>query len=217
MGLQRNLVDQLYNILKERIITLVLEPGARIKLQQLAKKFEVSETPIREALARLSRDELVKVIPAAGYYVIKLSTKDVMEIYDLRKLLEGYALTSSVVNMDVKKLRKIRQKIKKQQYEPQILDEELHLEIVKNCDNKRLQDLYARIYNFVKICQYTHQRRSQRTTQTTEEHLALIDAILEKNIKKAKQILKKHIDNARDVIIGVLEEQLSTKEPDPVR
>lgn len=217
MNLKRNLVDQIYSILKEKIVTLSLEPGARLNLHGLAQEFEVSETPVRDALMRLSKDGLVRVVPAAGYYVIKLSVKDVIEIYDLRKLLEDYAIENSIARTDRKKLREIRQKMQKQQNEPPSLDQQLHLEIVKSSDNKRLQVLYTQIYDFVKICRFTHRRISGSTTQTTREHVALIDAILRRDVKKASQILKVHIDNARDAIIGALEKDTNTREPDPVK
>jgi len=216
MELKRNLVDQLYSLLKERIITLGLEPGARLTLQDLAQEFEVSQTPIRDALMRLSKDGLVRFVPAVGYYVIKLSVRDVIEIYDLRQLLEGYAVRSSVAHMDTKKLREIRQKIERQQDEPHILNQKLHLEIVKNSDNKRLQDLYTQIYDFVRICQYTHRRISGGIAKAAKEHLALIDAILQKNAEKAKQILEMHIGNARDEIIETLEKHPNAKKLDPV-
>jgi len=213
MKIEANLVNQICDILREKIINLELKLGQRIDIKKLAEEFEVSQTPIREALNKLIKDGLVTINPRRGYYVVKLLAKDMEEIYDLRKMFESYALESGIKNIEVNKLRKLKQKmieqlqgeVTKQRRKVKFeTDKKLHLLIIQSSYNKKLKEMYSQIYNFVKISQ----RMNPRFKKSLEEHIALIDAILEKDLEKAKKLLMLHIDNARDRGIKALESNL---------
>jgi len=215
--IETNLVDQIYNILREKIINLELKLGQRIDIKGLAEEFGVSQTPVREALNRLTKDRLVNVIPRRGYYVVKLSAEDMEEIYDIRKIFESYALESAIKNIEVNKLRKLKQRMmeqlqgevteqrRKAKFET---DKKLHLLIIQSSYNKKLKEMYSQIYDFVKISQ----RMNPRFKKSLEEHIALIDAILEKDLEKARKLLMLHIDNARDWGIEALKDSFSERE-----
>jgi len=156
---------------------------------------------VRDALNRLTKDRLVNVIPRRGYYVVKLSAEDMEEIYDIRKMFESYALESGIENIDPNKLRILKQKTENLQNETNKrkkrtrfdkTDRELHLLIVQSSPNKRLYKMYSQIYDFVKISQ----RMNPEFERALEEHMILLDVLLEKNVEKAQHLLKIHIDNA---------------------
>jgi len=92
MPINQTIVGKIYTELKEKIINQQIKLNQRISIKEIAKDFGISQTPIREALNRLIKDELVEYKLRRGYYVIRLSCKDLEEIYDLRKLIEVYAL-----------------------------------------------------------------------------------------------------------------------------
>ena len=110
MKINRTVVDNAYSKLKEDIINLKIELGTRINIQKIAEDFSVSQTPIREALSRLVKDGLVIYKPRKGYYIIQITVKDLEEIYDLRKMIECYALDRGIKNIDQDKLKEILQK-----------------------------------------------------------------------------------------------------------
>lgn len=201
--ISRGLVEQIYDVIKERIINFDLKLGTRMNLQELTKEFGVSQTPIREALHRLSRDGLVRMVRRGGYYIVKPSFKDMNEIYDLRELLEVYALECTTKNnADVQPLLELKEEIekairctdaqlKKQQHN--ITDHKLHLWIIESSGNNKLYGLYAHISNFIKISQ----RLDRNVDNSLKEHIELIEAILSADVQKAKDILIKHIENGR--------------------
>jgi DNA-binding GntR family transcriptional regulator len=204
------LVDQLYEIIKERIVSLQLKLGEKIDVQKLAEEFGVSQTPVRDALNRLSQNGLVNTRARVGYYVVDLSEEDITEIYDLRKMFEGYVLESAIENIDFNELRQVKrkmeeiqqetdEKIKKAKFDE--TDRELHLLIIKNSNNKKLQNLFSQIYDFVRISI----SMGVEWKTSLKEHIALIDALQEKDLTKAEEILKEHIDNSRDNAIKALE------------
>jgi DNA-binding GntR family transcriptional regulator len=86
------LVDRVYRVLRERILQGAYEPGQKLNLAQLARDLQVSNTPVREAMARLERVGLVEVIPYCGPKVKRLSPAQVADLYDVRIALEELAV-----------------------------------------------------------------------------------------------------------------------------
>ncbi|MBC7188743.1 GntR family transcriptional regulator [Candidatus Aerophobetes bacterium] len=208
--LKRELSTQIYEILRKRITDVKLKPGTRINIQELSEEFQVSPSPIKTALRKLSQRGLVTTRQRGGYYVTVLSTEKISEIYDLRKLFESEALNTSIYTISSKKLdefKKNLEAIKKEKLsaEEKItkfyrIDQALHLEIIKNCKNETLKDFYDQIYDFVKISQHFH----TTIPESFDEHIAIIEAILRKDLEMAKRALEKHIVNAKERTIQAL-------------
>ncbi|MCD6574147.1 GntR family transcriptional regulator, partial [Candidatus Aerophobetes bacterium] len=197
-----------YGIIKDKIINLELNLGQRIDIQKIATELGISQTPVREALNRLAKDRLISINPRKGYYVTDISPEDMEEIYDIRRIFEVYALDSAIENIDLYKLKKLKQKMeeelrgritrkkRKTKFE---IDKQLHLLIVNSSKNKKLKEMYYEIYDFIKI----FQRMNPGFKETLEEHIALIDTIIKKDTEEAKKLLAVHIENAKGRIIKV--------------
>ena len=204
MPIKQTIVGKIYTELKEKIINQQIKLNQRISIKEIAEDFGISQTPIREALNRLIKDELVEYKLRRGYYVIRLSCKDLEEIYDLRKLIEVYALEQGMMRetKDKDLFQKYLQdsiEMQKEAIEPKkplkycIADRELHLSIVKSSLNEKLYKIYMRMYPFVSISQ----QLDPLYERSLNEHILLIKAILDKNILEAKKILKTHINNCK--------------------
>src|SRR3954471_2458415 len=86
------LVEDIYESLKALVMQHTLAPGERVNIDALARELEVSPTPVREALARLESDGLVRKRPLAGYTVSPLLTRqEFTDMFDMRLVLEGAA------------------------------------------------------------------------------------------------------------------------------
>jgi len=206
--IKNGLVEQVYGIIKDKIINLELNLGQRIDIQKIAAELGISQTPVREALNRLVKDRLISINPRKGYYVTDISPEDMEEIYDIRRIFEVYALDSAIENIDLHKLRKLKQKMeeelrgkitrkkRKTKFE---IDKQLHLLIVNSSKNKKLKEMYYEIYDFIKI----FQRMNPGFKETLEEHITLIDTIIKKDTEEAKKLLAVHIENAKGRIIKV--------------
>jgi DNA-binding GntR family transcriptional regulator len=86
------LADRVYRALRERILEGDYLPGQKLNLAQLARDLEVSNTPIREAMARLERVGLIEVVPYSGPKVKRLTAAQLRDIYDVRIALEELAV-----------------------------------------------------------------------------------------------------------------------------
>jgi DNA-binding GntR family transcriptional regulator len=208
--INETLVQKIYDILKEKIVNLELKLGQRIDIKEIVKKYGVSQTPIRDSLNRLIKDGLVEYKPRRGYYVVNIKYKDMAEIYDLRIMMESYALREGISNINIKKLENLlkeaRQLAKEpvRSYKPEMfihIDRELHLLIIHSADNERLRNLYLHIYPFVEISQDLDPSYSR----SNNEHIALMESILNRNVQKSLDILNQHINNCKKSGIKMLQ------------
>ena len=88
----KTLVDRVYNEIQNRILYNVWGTGHQALEQELADELNVSRTPVREALVRLQRDGLVKVVPRHGMRVLPISLTDIQEIHQILTSLEALAV-----------------------------------------------------------------------------------------------------------------------------
>lgn len=95
--IQPNSSHSVYKDIRNRILAGSLLPGARLVNRTLGKELGVSPIPVREALNRLVSDGVVEQIPGAGTYVRNLTKEDLIQLYAMRELLEGYAASQAAV------------------------------------------------------------------------------------------------------------------------
>ncbi len=95
--------------LRHAIITGEFRPGERLVTEELARRWSVSPTPLREGYNRLAAEGLVELLPQRGARVARVSLADALEIYDIRQMLEPHALRVSLQHRDATWERDVRQ------------------------------------------------------------------------------------------------------------
>ena len=141
-------------MLRERIITLHYRPGLPLNEKSLAEEFQVSRTPIREALIRLSEENLVTIIPRSGVRVSDINLVDLQELIGMRLILErGVAklATQNATEKDIQDLEKLQEKVRS--LKPEVVSE------MMDCDTKFHQIIRQAAHNqlldkFLKIIQH---------------------------------------------------------------
>jgi DNA-binding GntR family transcriptional regulator len=88
----RILRDQAYDAIKEALISLKFKPGEKLKETEIAKHLGISITPVRGALAQLEQEGLVNTVPFKGTVVAEIGKRDIEEIFELREIIETYAV-----------------------------------------------------------------------------------------------------------------------------
>jgi len=211
--LKRGLIEQIYDELRERIITLILKPGSRINIPELAEEFEVSPTPIKGALKKLAERGLVVDKYGAGYYVISFSTKKMNEIYLIRKIFESHALETSLSLFPMESLKLLQTEFisllnekenEEKHHEFYKLDQAVHLGIVNFSNNQTLKDLYYQIYDFVIIAQHSYRLEQEDLTKQIEVHLSIVKSIIERDLIKSREIVESHILDVKELVIQAL-------------
>ena len=209
----KNLGEQVYRELKKMIIFHEIEPGERIIDKHLAEDLGVSRSLVRQAFTILEKEELIKSVPRSGFYVKEISKKDIEEIYDIRKILEMAATKMAVMNISYKEIEELNEifesaknDLDKDDVEMFVkADTELHRIIVNNCRNNRLIKLinsYNDRFVYYRIIDLS---RVQRAKDAYFEHLNIFNAVKDKDIEKAVELMGKHIEHAKEIIISNFE------------
>lgn len=111
-SLRTVLSDETYSQVREMLLTHEIAPGERINIDALARDLDVSQTPVREALARLESDDLVSKEPLRGYQATDLLTmSQIQDLFQFRGLIEPWAATQAARRIDDEGRQRIRQEL----------------------------------------------------------------------------------------------------------
>src|SRR5690554_6680547 len=100
-----------YDFIREKLIAGELHPGTRLSDVALSKEIGVSRTPVREAINQLASEDLVELVPHNGAFVKVPDEQELVELYDVRQLLETYAVTRAAAQINPGNLRKLEEMI----------------------------------------------------------------------------------------------------------
>jgi DNA-binding GntR family transcriptional regulator len=132
--------QRIYDILRERIVSLELPPGATLSRVELAKEFDVSLTPIREAMQRLEQDGLIRIIPQSKTVVTKIDVAQLYEVHFLRVAVEAEVARRLAETPDPALLKKARAILTMQETLIDNLDE---ISLFNDLDEAFHQTLFA--------------------------------------------------------------------------
>jgi DNA-binding GntR family transcriptional regulator len=95
------LSDEIYETVRNMLLTHEIKPGERVNIDALARQLDVSQTPVREALARLESDELVVKEPLRGYAATPvLNVKQLDDLFQFRAIIEPWAASAAAKHID---------------------------------------------------------------------------------------------------------------------
>ena len=207
------LVDAIYNQIRDLIIMRKLKPGEKLNEQYLARKLGTSRTPIREALLRLQEDGLVTNEPFRGTYVTVFTPRDIQEIYDLRKALEGMSARlalPSITDLEYASLRQLIESSIKMlelgEIEEYIrTDARFHDTLVQMSGNRRLIEAMSRLGAQIQAIRALVATKPGRVYQAASEHRAILKALEKRDIAETVRLLEEHIDNVKNDVISFFE------------
>lgn len=200
------LTDEIYALLKEKILNHNITPGGKINVDQLARDFEVSNIPIREALSRLTSEGLVNMVPFKGMYATEMTLQDLDEIFEIRMELEGLAIRKAAAKMpeavidDLKKSMQSLSGKKPKGSEETIrliaeMNTSLHGLILDYCDNHSLKQLIqAYIEKIQRYLSFIQQGMGEQVIEEEwNEHMLVVEGLASGNFEAAEQALLQHL------------------------
>lgn len=202
--------EKVYKILREEIIQRKFPPGERLVERDLIKKFGISKTPIREAIIRLKKDGLVEGSLRQSASVIRISRKDVVEIYDLREILEGLAAKYAAEEITSEKAEKLRLIIRLSENclkennfkEYSRFDLKFHNSIGIISENKRLYQMMQSLRYQIRILMTTSITLLGRgMKESLSEHKKIVETIVNQNSDLAEKMAKEHVRKTKEVVL----------------
>ncbi len=205
----RPLREIVYEELKLLILTGKISPGMRLMEEELAEDMGVSRTPIREAIRKLEKEGLITIEPRRGAYVSQISTKDMVEILEVRQNMEGLAAELAAQRMSEEDKEKLRNIAKA--YEEAVAagdmaemircDTAFHHIIVEATQNKILIQMVEQLQEMVLRFRYIYYDNFKRAEQMLSEHQAIYEAIAGGNTEVARESANVHIDRLKSLIL----------------
>ena len=212
-GLTRTVKSGLVELIREEIVRGDYKPAERLLLDDIAKKYEVSTMPVREALRDLETEGLVELFPHRGAVVTELSPDELEDIYDIRALLEEKATLAAVPNLTEETLKKMASLIDEMDEnlddvsKEVALNHEFHLSLYEASGRKHLCEL-----NHLLRFKAQHYLRAfiqelGGMPQAQIEHKEILVACKKGDAEQAASLMYKHVAKVGAAIVKYLQDQ----------
>ena len=198
-----SLADQAYERLDRAILTGSLAPGTLLSEAELSLQLGISRGPLREALSRLEGRKLVRRVRQQGVSVVNLSNQEVMELMQVREVLEGLACRLATEAMSDESLGDLSN-CDLGNYggiDGTSTSNDLHFRIAKGCGNSLLSDYLTKdLYYLWRLYRYRTGKQEGHPEAALSDHREIIKAMQARNADLAEQLMKAHIANARKAL-----------------
>ena len=211
---------QVYQILKEEITSGVYKPNDWLQEKELADRLQVSRSPIREALRQLAADGLAVEIPNKGMFVRSFSLKEIMEIYEIRRMMESSALRSlkGKLTKEMKRtLESFREDFIRLHQEGNLdeytsIDSAFHRYIIECTGNTILMELYRKVRTMNMTFRILSLKDKERFDESQKEHVQIIDYMIADEMEKASDVNDAHLTLAKESAIQQISENNANSE-----
>ena len=199
--------------LREQIVEMHLLPGAALVENEIAASFEVSRTPVREALLQLAEERLIEVFPQSGTFVSKIRIDAARDGMIIRDALERVTVTAAIDNAtpaDIAHLRKIivyqREAYRSKNFKDfHASDEAFHEAISLIAGHPNIWRAIKREKVEADRCRMLALPISKRLKQVIDEHIAIVEAIATRNVIAAQGTMSEHLAGIYPAIDELLE------------
>jgi DNA-binding GntR family transcriptional regulator len=207
-----SLTDRAYALIRQDIVSCALPPGAELTEFEIAERLQMSKTPVREALARLQFEGLVRAYPRRGYQVEPVRVSDINDIFDARIVLEAGAIAYAVKHVSAKELDDLDRLARSSSDNDYLSDLErsqqvnnaFHESIALASRNIRLHRMVAQTIKELERFFYLEATADGQYPASHVTHLDIVNEMRTGDAARASAALKEHIDGTRHVLIGSL-------------
>ena len=203
-GDTRPTAEDIYSAMKSLILSFELHPGSRFTETELALRFGVSRTPVREALLKLEAEHYIAIRSKQGCFVREIDIGDLTQRYQVRVELEMLCLQLACLRMPDSELRRLAAA-----WDPAgrpmrvgkpdaILDREesFHLAIAAGSGNQALYGYIQDINHHIRIVRRLDFTSAERIASTYREHHQIATLLLRRDLKAAQRLMRQHINRS---------------------
>jgi DNA-binding GntR family transcriptional regulator len=213
----KSISDQIYEVLKERILLGKITLGERIIESSIAEDLKTSRTPVREAFQRLVQDGLVERVPQGGVRVTVITPRTIREVFGIRAVLEVYAVELACENIEAEtiiRLKELAQQARKLLSSPEANDPEglialwkintsFHETIYRAAGSEHLLKLVDQLNSLVRRFRFLSMRKAR--IRAWDQHERMITYLEEKNKAMLGKLMKAHVEEAASDTLRAVE------------
>lgn len=209
----RSIAEAISATLTEAIVDRVLPPATRLSEERLAKLFQVSRTPIREALATLANSDLAHRDGRGSLRVNSVTSDQILEVYSVRVGLEGIAAALAAESASAKAISQLRDINRRSKDAAEADDFDLlarlnldfHRAITAAADNALLARFVDEIHTWLRRIPTTTLSYPGRARVALAEHESIIDAISARDRTRAEELARVHMRQAEAIRLKMYE------------
>lgn len=213
-----------YQHIREQILSGELAPGTRLVEAEIAAAFSVSRTPLREAFRELESEGLIIYTRHQGVQVAGLNRKDMQDIYEIRRVLEGLAARLAATLRTDDEIARLEDgpaaEMERAYAEGRIRDiPRIHTEfneiLYRMAGNARLYEILHNYHEYTERSQLASMTQPGRTKSIIQEHRAILTAIRLRDPDSAQAAAEKHVENARMAFLAYNSKKTTSDEEQP--
>lgn len=206
---QIDTTQQVYTILRQKIMSLDLMPGAKLNVRQVAQAMGVSSTPVKAAFDRLSGEKLVQIVPRQGTFVAPLQLNNVEDFFGVRTALEVFAAEEGCLKATAEQIAELETALEAIERatagDPSsetflqtvgIKDYEFHRCMVSIHGNLELLSLYESLKVAILLIRRREIGEQGHRVEITGEHKRIFDAYTSKDLEGLRVAIKTHLHNS---------------------
>ncbi|WP_168016443.1 GntR family transcriptional regulator [Halomonas salinarum] len=204
----RTLAERVFNQLQSAIVRGDLAPGSKITEPGLSKAYGISRGPLREAMRRLETHRLIERVPHVGARVVKLSMKELIELFDVREALESMAARLAAEHMTAEEIAGLRELLAVHERQADLRrgeayfqregDLDFHYMIVQGSHNRMLMTILCDdLYYLVRLYRTQFSASGSRPQRAFVEHHRIVDAIEAGDAELSELLMRRHVSASR--------------------
>ncbi|HEY6838726.1 MAG TPA: GntR family transcriptional regulator [Geobacteraceae bacterium] len=211
--------ESILEAIRDAIMRGALKPGEKVAEPELAERFGISRTPIREAFRQLESEGYLTVIPRKGAVVVSFSERDVDEFYAIKSILEGYAARRACEKLtprEIEKLQAINDKLRQLAEEGDVkhffkVHNDFHELFIKAADNEKLSELIDNLVGKFQRLRIASLSLPGRMKISVLEHEKIIEAFRKRNVDDAEKLVRKNAEYGGRVLMQAEEGAIALK------
>ena len=205
--------ERAYEWVRERILSGAYAAGSHLKEERIAEEANVSRTPVREALRRLSNEHFVKFVPNQGAFVASWQTDDVEVIFELRAMLEGYSAQRAATRVSPTQIEELERCVNEierlcQQHSPENhrrsleFNQRFHAIISEAAGSERMRRMLSWLIEIPLILRTMDRYSDEDVERSNHHHRELIQAFRAHDGGWARSVMESHLRSARQVYLS---------------
>jgi len=207
---EETIKSKIHTELRRSITKGYLNPGERLDIVKLAKHYQTSITPLRDALSLLSQEGLVTIKPRSGYFVCQITVRQLIDLFEVREILEIASITRAVQRITDEQIEQLTYDYTGYDDESydRYIDENrrFHCLIANASGNQELVQMMGRVHDQLARFMFLAFRQTVKTQDKT--HACIIDALRARDSEAALNAIIDEIRATRDFVLArVTEEQ----------
>jgi DNA-binding GntR family transcriptional regulator len=226
---EKPLSEVAYDSLKSMILSGRVKPGERLGERELARRINVSRTPLREALGRLARDGLAINRPGLGYFACEFDARLIEELYEFRVSLEVTASRAAASRIGPKGVAELRELLRQlaafeRKKKPTVdeLREEvnlgfrIHEVVARECGNRLICESLFQLYDRLRLLAWIDFLWFDKWSVTRREHKDLVAAIIARDERQAAKAAERHVKRCMKDALWVIRAQQREESDDTI-